>query len=432
MLKTFTLKNGIHVATYNLPNLKSVHLRLATKGGMLTQKQDGAAHLMEHMLVQGIPFLPTAEEFSSYIESLAGTYGAYTQQLQVGFEITVPAPYLDIAVEISAQTFFEPLFKPEALEKERQVVVTEIKQRLDSKWHKIGEFFQQSRFKKGSIMTRELGGTVEELERLTLKDLKDLWEKYFVPKNTYLIVVGNFSELKLKELLQKHFDKYTSKDPFLGFPKISKSDFSSEEISIRHDKTLQSNYLDLTFPGVTLLDNDLRMKQSLALTTLGRLRNSRLYRLLRYNKGLVYDVRAGSSLLPGLGYVFVSSEVSKEHLWEVAGLIVAEVADFVKNGPLTEEIEFSKNFLINQWLMAFDHPSSIASWLEGELLWEDKIRLPEEIVSEVREIKAKDVWEMMQNNWDFSKLNLTVQGPLGKTPETVRKFTELIERLKNG
>lgn len=429
MLKTFTLKNGIRVATYNLPNLKSVHLRLAAKGGMLVQKKDGEAHFMEHLLVQGIPMLPNAEQFSSYIESLAGTYGASTSQLEVDFEITLPALHLKTAVQICGETFFEPLFTSEALERERQVVLTEISQRADSKWHKISQFFQNARFVKSSILTRELGGTVKEVKRLTLEELIAYWKKYFVPENVYLTVVGNFSEKNLEEYLQTFLAKYPSNGPFTGFPKIGLADFAPEKISLRHDPSLQSNYLDITFPGVNMGQTDLRMKQSLALTILGRLRNSRLYRLLRYKKGLVYDVRAGASLLPDLGYVYISSEISQSHLDEVLRLIVDELKNFVQNGPTQEEVDFAKNFLTNQWLMAFDHPSSIAGWIEGELLWEKKIRLPEEIIEQLSAVTPEDILKMMQTSWDFSKLSLTLQGPVRKTPVVTQKLEELIKEL---
>ena len=211
---------------------------------------------------------------------------------------------------------------------------------------------------------------------------------------------------------------------------MGSGDFADNLVSMRYDHRLQSNYLDLTFPGVTLLESDLRMKQGLALTILGKLRNSRLFRLLRYQRGLVYDVKAGASLFPGLGYVYITSEVSSERLFEVVSLIVAELGNFVKSGPTEEELRFAKNFLTNQWLMAFDHPSSIAGWIESDLLWKDKIDLPEETIKEVEGIKISDITEVMQKHWDFSKLNLVVQGPVRNSLENVKKLTEILEELR--
>lgn len=432
MLKTFKLKNGIKVATYSLPSLKSVHIRMSTKGGSLVQdfQKSGVAHLMEHMLVQGIPSLPTVEDFVGFIEGLAGSYGAYTQSSLIGFDLTVPASHLEDAIKISSEVFFEPLFLDSALEKERRVVVDEIKQRMDSKWFKIAEFFNEVRFCKDHPLTINVGGDINSVQKLTREDLVNFWSQYFLPKNTYLVVVGNFSRTKLKALLEKHFGEYMSEGKFTGYPKMSATDFSSKKVAIRHDPTLQTNYLNLSFPSPCLFDTfDTRIKQSLALMVLGRLRNSRLFKLLRYQEGLVYDVSVGSYTLPGIGYIDITSEVAEEKLEQVVTLITREVCAFAKNGPTKDELEFAKNFLTNQWLMTFDHPSSIANWIEGELMWEGKISLPEELAAAIKDLDVDSLVEVMQNCWDFSKLNLVIQGPIENTDANIKKYTKILEEL---
>lgn len=430
MLKHFTLKNGLKVATYNLPNLKSLHLLIVAKSGSLAQKKgkNGAAHLMEHMLAQGIPSFPTAEDFASFIEGLAGTYGAYTQPLLVGFEITVPATYVETAVKITSETFFEPLFPTDAFEKERRVVISEIKQRMDSKYYKINQFFQKSRFSKNHPLAQDVGGTVYDIENFKKEDLINYHQKYFFPQNTYLVVVGNFSSPQLNKLLEKYFAKAGKEQVFLGYQKMSKKDFSKTSVSLRYDPGLSSNYFDITFPTLTLSDSlDARMKQSLALAILGKLRNSRLFKLLRYQKGLVYDVRSTSSLLPELGYVNITSETLPQNLEEVVTLILQELKAFVKNGPTEKELEFAKNFIINGWQMAFDHPSSIAGWLEGELLWEDKVTLPEDHAKIIVPVKVSEVVEVMHKYWDFTKLQLAIQGPTRKTKESLAKYERIVK-----
>src|SRR3989344_1979460 len=112
MLNTFTLSNGIRVVTYTMSSLRSVHMQISVKGGSLVENDsnNGVAHFMEHMLVQGIPSFPDAENLSVYIESLAGKYNAYTSQLAVSFNITVPFLHTKDAVRIASEVFFEPLF----------------------------------------------------------------------------------------------------------------------------------------------------------------------------------------------------------------------------------------------------------------------------------------------------------------------------------
>ncbi len=433
MLKTFKLKNGIKVATYDLPNLKSLHLKLSCKGGSVAEdlKHKGVAHLMEHMLVQGIPSLPSAQDLSRFIEGLAGVYGAYTQQLLIGFDLTVPAPYLSDAVRIASEVFFEPLFSQEALTKERGVVGEEIRQRMDSKYYLINKFLNQSRFRKNHPLSFDVGGQPEVVEKLTRQDIINYWQRFFVPGNTWIVAVGNFSENNLKKCLEQYFGKYNPGDMFSVFPYMEPSDFSGRGVKIREDSTLQSDYVDLTFPALSMdADLALRMKQNLLLTVLSRLRQSRLFKLLRFEKGLVYNVSASASTMPGLGYVDIFSEASQGKLKEVVALTMHEVAAFVKNGPTKEEMEFAKNFLINRWLMAFDHPSSIAEWIEGDLLWEEEVKLPEEAVKMIQDVSLEELLALMQKYWDFSKLNLTLQGPLKNERTEAAKYEKILEELK--
>ena len=382
------------------------------------------------MLVQGIPDYPDAESLSSFVESLAGTYGAYTQLLTTGFHITLPASCLEDALRISSQIFFEPLLKDDAIEKERDAVIDEITQNQDSHWYGINDFFLKERFVEKTPLTLHTAGSLEVVKSLTRPSLVEFWSKFFIPGNTYVLVSGNFNEVNLQKLLNKYFEQYSGGEKLDCFSFISPKDIKSKKVSIRYDEKLKSVYLDLTIPSLSLKDPlEERVSQNIATLILGRLRNSRLFRLLRYQKGLLYSVSAGQSVLPGLGYVHITSQVPPKHIEEVAGLIVGEVKKFLEDGPGLAELEFAKNFLTNQWAMAFDHPSSIANWIEGDLLWEDKIRLPEDYSAILKNLKPKDLTRLMKKHWDCSLVNLTLQGSIKNSATNIKKYTSLLKTL---
>lgn len=432
MIKKQTLNNGITIATYQIPKLRSFHLRLSVKGGSWGENQsnNGLAHFMEHMLVQGIPSYKNAQDLSMYVEKLAGNYGAYTSTLNVSYSITVPILYAEEAIKIASQVFFQPLFPTEAIEKERHAVINEIKQKMDSRWYKFNQFFLKERYKKNSPMQIKTVGSIEAVEKLTHEDLLNYWQTYFIPQNTYIVAEGDIEEEKIHSLLEKYFGNYKSSKTFIGYPKLTKTEFSDRSLGIRQDPELKVNYVDFTFPALSLSDELLpRIKHNIALVILGRLRSSRLFNLLRYQKGLVYDVSASDSQLPGLGFADISSEVSPENLDEVIQLIAQSLATFIKTGPTQEELDFTKNYISNSWLMAFDDPDSIADWIETELLWKDKIRLPEDYIVQIKDINPQEITEIIQKNWDMNKLNLIIQGPTKNSEENKQKFTELIKIL---
>jgi predicted Zn-dependent peptidase len=256
MLNTFTLPNGIKVATYNLPSLKSIHVRTSVKGGSIVEnrKNNGVAHFMEHMLVQGIPSYPSAEEFSRYIESLAGNYGAFTERLLIGFNLTVPATHVDKAVQIASEVLYEPIFDPEAIEKERNAIIDEVIQRKDSHLYKISQYFLSSRFQKNNPLLLDGGGSMHVLKKLRRIDLISYWQQYFYPENTYIHISGNFSDQELRFALEKYFGMRTSRGVSHAFPKMGDESFLSDRLSLRKDTKLSVCYVDVTIPSLGLCD----------------------------------------------------------------------------------------------------------------------------------------------------------------------------------
>lgn len=432
MLKTFTLKNGIRVATYRMRPLRSIHVRIDVKGGSILEPKGkaGLAHFLEHMLVQGIPSLPNAESMSDYIEGLAGSYNASTGEFSINFFITVPVTHLEDAIKIASEVFFEPLFPEIALEKERRAILEEIKQRMDSPEYKIGKFVRETRFVKNSQLLQPVAGKVKDVAKMTKQDIQRFWEKIFVPKNTYISITGSFTDKQLKNLLQNYFNPYKSADTGTQISSFSQKELSGRSVAIRFDNKLKSNYIDLSFPSLPLESNlTLRLHQSMILAILVNLSRSRMFRLLRHQKGLVYGINAGSYIIRGLGYTAIASEAAKENLEEVISLVVQELSAFVKNGPTEEELAVTKEFLSNQWLMSFDHPSSIANWIEGDLLWEDKVHMPEEMVALIKDTTVQNLIDLMQKHWDFKKLNLVIQGGLKNTPENIKKYSDVLKKL---
>lgn len=436
MLQKLTLPNGIQVVAYNMPSVRSYHMRISVKGGSLveSEKDNGIAHFMEHILVQGIPSYPTPESLSQFIESLAGSYNAFTSQLLVSFSITVPYLHAKDATQIASEVFFHPLFNEHDIERERAVVINEIKQDMDSRWYKFSEFFKEKRFTKNSKLRIKTVGSVDVVSRLQKSDLVNYWKKYFFPKNTYILILGNLSEINVENLLMQYFGGLKSDEVFEGFKNHGPKDLSKRTVAIRHDNQLQVNYVDLTFPSLSMEDLlQTRIEENIADVILGGLSSSRLFRLLRHERGLVYGVTSQNNRYPHIGYGSISSEVATDKLEEVLELIAKELVSFKKSGPTEQEVNFTKHYLINSWLMSFDHPGSIAGWIEGELHWKsgnEKILLPDDYIALLDKISVKSITETMQKHWDFTRLNLLLQGPITSSASNTEKYAEIVKILK--
>lgn len=433
MINKFSLKNGIKVVTYSIPQMRSVYLDITVKGGSFldNKDKDGVAHFMEHVLVQGTPSFPTVQELSDYIESLAGTYNAYTSNETVRFCINLPGNYLENAIKIASEVFFEPLLTPQSIEKERVVIFSEIKRAEDTLGFKINKFFKENRYKETHPIQRDILGTIDTVDKLTREDLLEYWESQFDPQNTYIVIVGQLDNKVTEQLIEKYFQKVEAKNKFKGFRDIDIDEFSNFNTAIRFDDKLNSVYLDISAPSLVSGESSIEdeVKQQLLRSVLGGLGSSRLYRLLRYDKGLVYHTGFSIGTWQKWGFVDAFTQVDPNNLNMVLELMVKEIKSYLEKGPTKEELDFAKNYHINRTLMQFDHPSNIASWISGDLMWEDRIYTPEEYAKLIEEVKLDGLVDFMDRKWDFSKLNLTIQGPIENTEKNNEKYTNLVKDL---
>lgn len=418
---------------FSIPAMRSLFLGAAIKAGSIfdNQKTSGTAHLMEHMLVQGTPSLPNSELFASFMEKLAGSYQAVTYPQIIRFNLSLPVLYLEDALNITAEVLFQPLFDDLALIKEKNVVVQEIKERQDALWYKNSRFFTKVRFNKGHPLQLDPGGKEQVVKNLKRGDIDKYWSSFFFPSNTYLVLVGGFDSSVIKDKLTKVFGKYQIGKNFPGYPNLTNQNMSKKTIAIRSNTHLKTCYFDLSFPSIC--DDDPlqdRITQSVIIAILGRLRGSRLYKLLRQQLGLVYDVGMNVASYHDFGYVDIYSQVAPDKIDQVATLIVDEIKSFIITGPIEAEINFAKNYLVNRTLMQWDHPVSIAEWILSDLLWEDKIYTPEEYVKLIKLVDKKKIGNFIDKYWDFSKLNLIVQGPIKNSENNIKKFENLVADLR--
>ncbi len=432
MLKSFTLQNGLKVITYAIPQMRSINLSIAAKAGSFfdTKQTSGAAHFMEHLIVQGIPRLPNVQKFSEFIEGIAGSYNAATYTQHIKFVATFPANHLSDLLDITAEVFFEPLFPEDSIEKERNAILEEIKQRKDALWFKNSHFFSQVRYTKNHPLQLDGGGSEEAVAKLTKKNLTDYWANFFYPKNTYLTIVGGFDSAQIEEQINQVFSKYQSDKQFPGFPNYTYEQMSGRQVAIRSDKTLNTCYVDFSFPSISdEFSTNETLPQSVIKIILGNLRTSRLFKVLRQDKGLVYGVGCGSALYDKFGYFDISTQVDAQNLEEVIKIISEELARFIQTGPTKLELDVAKNYLINWYFMQFDHPGNVMSWIENELLWDDQIYMPEDLALMMQKITKKSLMVFLKKFWDLSKLNLTIQGPIENTKKNISKYETLISNL---
>ncbi|MFP4250186.1 MAG: M16 family metallopeptidase [Armatimonadota bacterium] len=186
-----TFDNGFRVVVKDEDQwgLASVGLYIRAGSAQEPDGAVGAAHLLEHLLFEATDSQDD-RRVGPAIESLGGYVNAMTSRDFTRIEVTVASQYLPRALELMAETVFDPEISSSAVTREREIVARELTDRLDSAGGALDDLIWTNAFDQHPY-GRPIGGTPEQVTTLTLEDLMDFHSRYYVPANMALVVVGD-------------------------------------------------------------------------------------------------------------------------------------------------------------------------------------------------------------------------------------------------
>lgn len=297
-LRLITIKKETQIASLNIGVMV---------GAVCEENQErGISHFIEHMLFKGTVNRDN-EKLNSDLENLGGEYNAYTDYMSTVFNTTTLNEELDVSLELISDLLQHPTFLEEHIEKERGVILAELRSGKDDvedlSFQKINDMaFTHSPLKIDVI------GKEEIVKSISREDLIRYYNNHYVSNNTVITVVSSYEHEYVIELVKKYFSQWKRKEvnkPILNFEK------NKEKIKITHrDNMEQSTIIYLyTF-------NDLTKKEELALRILnhkfGESSNSILFRELREDRGLAYDIYTSLDLTNNLKTLYIYAAVAPE------------------------------------------------------------------------------------------------------------------------
>jgi predicted Zn-dependent peptidase len=423
------LENGAKFIFYFNPELEGIYLKTSIKAGRLNDPPDklGLTHLLEHILGEGTQNFPSSEILASYIEERAGSYNLTTSRSEISFNLSLPKKYLKEAIKISKEIFFDPLFNN--FEKEKQIVIQEIKDKITSIGYELRIFELQSRFKKTSPFFYTFLFDPEKVKNIDLEDIISFWENYFAPNNFCFTLEGDFAIKEIEKLIKENYGNLKPKN----IPQIDLKDnpFSDDLLSFRLDPKLKITYVNISLP-IKLEKEDIENGSRLDIIRiiLIALRTSRLFRILRKEKGLVYSIRITDDLFEyGFPYIYIEFESEMNKVLEILEIIKEVIFDFIQKGPTDEELEKAKNYIIEKSKILKDDPQRILNGLMFYLLYYDKIFTLDDYRQVIERTEKNDILEILRK-LDFKFLNICLQSPV-EDKKILRDVEDLLKDIKN-
>src|SRR5579885_2496325 len=198
-----TLPNGVRVVTELMPHVRSVSLGVWISSGSRreTGAENGISHFIEHMVFKGTRNR-SAEDIARSVDSIGGGLDAFTSKEMVSYNTKVLDEHLPLAFDVLADLVLNPLFRDEDIEKEKGVILEELKMEVDNPEYLLHEIFS-SNFWKDHPLGKPILGTKETVRNFDRDMISDYYRRYYSPANILITAAGSLNHSQLVRLAEQ-------------------------------------------------------------------------------------------------------------------------------------------------------------------------------------------------------------------------------------
>jgi Predicted Zn-dependent peptidases len=388
-VKRHTLANGLEVITIN-KDTQIAAINVGVKVGALYEnmQEKGISHFIEHTLFKGTT-TRSDEELNEQLEALGGEYNAYTDYDATVYTISCLMEEFKNAVELLGDMIINSAFDKEEIEKERGVIISEIRMSKDD----IEDFSFKNVNRVAftdSPLKYDVTGLEANVSRFTREEILTYYNKHYTPENSIITMVSSLSHEEAIKLLEGHFSNWKGKK--CEFKSIIKEK-NKEIIETSYKKDIEQSTIVYLYTF-----NDLEKSDELPLRILnhrlGESSNSLLFREIRENRGLAYDIYTHLEITNNIKTLYIYTAVGEENIDETR-----EAIDEVLKNLVEGKIQIVDKDLN---IMKKVHKTAVISTLE------DSSELCNYMLHQA--LEDEDIFEFVKdmdrlNNLDTIKIN---------------------------
>jgi predicted Zn-dependent peptidase len=399
---------GLRLLVEELPHTYSVAVGCFIGAGARHEPDHhaGAAHFLEHMLFKGTERYPTAREISQCVEGVGGILNASTSYESTIYYAKVAQIHFDRALDVLADMVLRPRFDLRELEKERRVIIEEIRGLHDVPGDWVHELLQQALWGEHAL-GRDIAGSVETVSALGRADLSAFFQRSYNRTNMVVSVAGNVRTAEVVAAVDAAFADLSAGAP-LHAP-TSPVVRPGPCVTLRSRDTEQGNFC-FGLPGLAYTDSDRRALQVLD-SVLGGGMVSRLFQILREDHGMAYNVGSYHNDLADVGSWVIYGSVEPDALRDAVILVREILTDLATHGPSADELEMVKEQVKGGLLLSLEDTWSLAARNGAHQLRYGRVIPLEQVVAEVEAVTAADVLRVARRLIRPAVMHLAVIGP---------------------
>jgi predicted Zn-dependent peptidase len=421
------LINGLTVVVAEQPHIHSIELAMFVRSGLRFESiiNNGISHFIEHMLFRGNSTFPNSYLLNREFELIGRDLRASTMSDHTYFGFSPHISNLNRAMNLFSEFFLDPTF-PE-IELERGIILEECLEDLNEKGVDVDiNNLACKLLYPEDALARPTIGTEDSIKNIRVEDLKSHYAQFYTPENMILVVAGCVDHKIFFDCAKKYFSRLVGNDSIMAnhFDKPLSETQEQPALLFQHDSDSQIQ-LQICFRGVSYNHQDYFIA-----TLISRLFDdgvtSRLQKILREEKGLVYSVECRTTSLPDTGTIDFDVSVRSEKVIEVAEILFDEIKKFILTGVSEDELGLVKKRYGYDLDYELDDPYRQIMRHGFCHLYSTEFTLEEER-EKISQITPLDILNVARDIFVPEKLNFVLVGPY--TLELKTRLQELVHNF---
>ena len=400
------LDNGIPVLIDSMESINTVSLGIFVNTGSRNEypEESGVSHYIEHMMFKGTE-TRTAKEISEIIDNEGGMINAYTSRDLTVYYIQMLSNKIGTGIDVLSDMFMNSTFSEENLEKERNVIIEEIRMYDDIPEEIIHD--ENVKYAVTGVQSNSVLGTIESLKGITRERFLKYFNEQYVASNLVISVAGKVDVDDIYTLLNKGLGKFRDSN----FRRDIDTSFIINGGENLIKKETNQVHLCFNTRGNGVKD-DMKYPGAIISSVLGGNMSSRLFQKIREERGLAYSVYSyGTAFLEG-GLFTIYAGTTKESYKEVLEIIKNEFNDIRKNGITESELQKSKNQFLSMLTFSLESSKGKMSRMANSYLLYDKVIDIDEIIEKIEKITLEDIKRTAEYLFQEEYYSYTVLGDI--------------------
>ena len=410
-----TLPNGVGVVLRPMAQAQSVAVGVWVEAGGRYEPANlaGISHFIEHLLFKGTR-RRSCEALKQAIEGVGGALNGFTTEEFTCYMAKVPQRYTRRAIAVLTDMVREPSLTAVDVDKERGVILEEIRMYEDAPGQLVHDLFSQLLWPDHPLGTM-VSGTIDTVRRITREDLVRYWKHMYQPRGLLVACAGAMDPAAVTRQLRQAFGRMRGQAVrrFIRAPRPRRG----PQVRVWRRQTEQT-HLCLGMYAIPRTHPD-RFALELLHVLLGANMSSRLFREVREKRGLVYEIGTQIKRFHDTGAFVISAGCDTGHVTRTLETIVRELVRVRRTPVGRSELRRAKDYYAGQLSMGLEDTLDHMLWIGEQAVTVGRVARPESLLAHLAKVTARDIQRVARHLFVTPRLHVAIVGPVGE-PEAAR------------